>query len=61
MICFKDQSFCNAECENYTCSRMFTGKIVKEAQEWWGSENPPISLMDMSIGCSAYIPRQEHK
>ena len=55
MICYKDMTFCLAECANDKCSRKYTKEVVASAAKWWGSDEAPIAVQDMSTNCNEYI------
>jgi len=54
MMCYRDITFCIAECANTNCQRKFTDKVQQDAQKWWGNENAPIAVSDLSEGCEDY-------
>jgi hypothetical protein len=54
MLCFRDKSFCSADCSSYSCDRKFTNKDKVEAERWWGGEDAPVAFMDFSKDCSDY-------
>lgn len=56
MICFRDMSFCSAECGNASCRRNFTDEQAKAAREWWGGPDAPVAFSDFSDGCEDFIP-----
>jgi hypothetical protein len=58
MICYKDMTFCNAECANDKCFRKYTKEVVANAAKWWGSDEAPIAVQDMSTNCPVYIPKK---
>ena len=55
MMCYRDMTFCVAmECVNYKCPRKYTDKVQRFAEIWWGNENAPIAVSDLSEGCEDY-------
>jgi len=58
MMCYKDKSFCSAECLNKICHRQFTTEMEKSSRKWWSHDldNAPVAFMDFSGSCEAYIP-----
>jgi hypothetical protein len=56
MVCYKDMTFCSAECENNKCERRLTPKIVEGAIKWWGSDKAPIATCNFSDDCNEYQP-----
>jgi len=55
MMCYRDMTFCWAKCANYECYRMYTKELVADAVKWWGSDEAPIAVQDMSANCDDYI------
>jgi len=54
MICYKDKTFCEfyKECKlGNGCDRALTDKLKKEAEEWWGSGEFPISYFIEKPDC----------
>ena len=56
MVCYKDMTFCNADCSNDDCYRQLTEKVRKDAEKWWGSDDAPIAVSDFSSRCKEFIP-----
>jgi hypothetical protein len=58
MICYRDKTFCSAECLNMSCHRQFTPEVDKGSQEWWSHDpdNAPVAFSDFSGDCPEYIP-----
>jgi len=56
MMCFKDMTFCTAECDNHKCSYKLTPDVISSAQVWWGGGDAPIAVADRSDGCAAFVP-----
>ena len=57
MICYKDMTFCNAECDNTRCDRMLTPEVWASAAKWWGSDDAPVAIADFSNICDVYHPK----
>lgn len=55
-FCYRDMTFCSAECSTYDCHRQFTSEEQEKANEWM--ENPPIAFSDFSKNCDLYRPIQ---
>ena len=53
MLCYKDKTFCSVKCDELKCSRNLTEEVRKAAREWWGSDNAPIAVADLS-NCGMY-------
>ncbi len=51
MICYKDRTFCVAECANTQCGSKLTDE-VKFAASYYGL---PLSLSDLSGNCELFI------
>jgi hypothetical protein len=58
-ICYKDMTFCNAECDNKECHLMYTEEVQKSAAKWWGSDDAPIAISDFSKGCTVFIKKEQ--
>ena len=58
MMCYKDKSFCSAECLNKSCHRQFTKEMDKGSRKWWSHDpdNVPVAFTDFSGDCPVYIP-----
>lgn len=54
MMCYKDLTFCSAQCKNDKCDRQFTDEIHEAARKWWGGDDAPIAFMDFSTTCQEY-------
>lgn len=54
MICYKDMTFCDSDCTNTLCVRLFTKKTREAADKWWGGPNAPVAFSDFSKGCKWY-------
>lgn len=62
MICYKDRTFCeyHTECKKgETCSRSLTDKVLEDASEWWGDEDPPICIYTEEPDCFEGIEKDE--
>jgi hypothetical protein len=59
MICYKDMTFCWAACDNDKCSRKYTKEVIANAAKWWGSNEAPIAVQDMSTNCGDFIPLKD--
>ncbi len=53
MICFRDMTFCSADCYNTDCGRYFSELDAIEARRWWSHDpnNAPIAFCDYSATC----------
>ncbi len=56
MICYKDMTFCSAQCRNHNCPRNFTDELHQQAREWWSHDpdHAPVAFSDFSEGCKDY-------
>ena len=54
MLCFKDITFCEAECGNTNCDRRLTDEVQQQAIKWWGNEQAPIAVSDFSGDCDKF-------
>lgn len=62
MMCFKDKTFCTAECDlSVECDLRYTPQVYADAKEWWGKEGAPIAVGDRSSSCSIFKPTEEVK
>jgi hypothetical protein len=59
MISYRDMTFCIASCTNRECPRQYNADVRREAYEWWGNDNFPVSLSDFSGNCDEYTPLKE--
>jgi hypothetical protein len=59
-MCFRDKTYCAAECANAACSRQFTKAEQEAAERWWGGPGAPVSWADMSVGCADYQPVEQN-
>lgn len=56
MICYKDMTFCVAECGELKCPRNLTDQVKADAEAWWGSKDAPIAVSDFRLECDMYKP-----
>lgn len=54
MICYRDMTFCTAKCAATDCHRKLTPEVKEAAVKWWGDENAPISVSDLSEMCKEF-------
>ena len=59
MICFRDITFCSADCLTYACHRNVTPAVKAAARAWWGGDDYPIALSDFSARCPDYTPAHD--
>ena len=59
MMCYRDRTYCVAECSTKECNSKYTEQVQADAEQWWGSPSAPICISDLSSGCPAYQPKQE--
>lgn len=57
MICFRDKTFCSADCVNTDCHRNFTLDQKAAAERWWGRPGAPVAFANFSEGCADFQPR----
>ena len=57
MLCYRDRTFCNAECSNNECPIRVTDKLWKEADDF----GLPLALADFSNTCKVFIPNKNSK
>ena len=53
MMCYRDMTFCSANCR-IICPIKFTPEVEEAAIRWWGSSDVPIPLADYSDTCQDY-------
>lgn len=59
MTCYRDMTFCKAECDNKDCHRLLTPEVWASAAKWWGSdEGVRVAVSDFSPRCPVYIPKK---
>ncbi|MDE2107081.1 MAG: hypothetical protein KGL39_58280 [Patescibacteria group bacterium] len=56
MLCYKDQTFCSAECATEKCPVRYTDEIRADARKWWGRDGAPICVANLSRQCAFYEP-----
>ena len=56
MICYKDKTFCVANCATTTCPVMYTEQVQLDSDKWWnkGIGKAPIMVSDYSDTCKDY-------
>lgn len=56
MMCYKDMTFCAANCATVKCHRNLTPDVKDGARKWWSHDpdNAPIALSDFSVDCTSY-------
>lgn len=55
MMCFRDRTFCGAQCFNAECDRRLTPEVTEAAERWWGKPGAPIAMADLSARCGVAI------
>lgn len=58
MLCYRDMTFCSADCATKNCPRQFTDKERERSKLWWG-DGPgevPVAFSDFSEHCEMYQP-----
>lgn len=50
MLCYRDKTFCMANCKTVDCSRILTEEIRKKADDF----GAPIAMADFSDDCEHY-------
>lgn len=60
MLCYRDMTFCSANCATTNCSRQFTDEDRIKSEIWWkGCEgDPPVAFADFSAGCERFVPQK---
>ena len=53
MLCYKDMTFCIANCGTI-CTIKLTSQVEEAAAKWWGSSDAPIAVSDYSDTCQDY-------
>lgn len=53
MLCYRDRTYCIAECNNTTCPLRLTPKIEKEAEDF----GLPICAADYTGGCAEFMEK----
>ena len=66
MICYRDRSYCSADCTPLKpCNIQLTKQIKRDAEKWWGKPGAPIATIDYSLDdeynivCKDYIKSKE--
>lgn len=62
MLCYLDMTFCAAfgeKCSNSDCRRAITPEVRDSARRWWGGDDAPLAVSDLSHSCSIRIPITE--
>lgn len=54
MICYRDRTFCTANCATPDCDIRLTEQVQLDARRWWGGDGAPISVQDCSGTCPEY-------
>lgn len=57
MLCYKDQTFCSANCST-ECSRKLTDQVKADAKLWWGSDAAPIAVSNFELDCDYYTLKE---
>ena len=53
-MCYKDRVFCQfwQNCrDGHICKIALTPKVIKDAEEWWGNNEPPIQTYSEKPVC----------
>ena len=58
MICFRDMTFCSAECVNSECFRNYSPDVDKAAKAW-GGDDAPVAFSDFSDTCVSFMPHKD--
>lgn len=61
MMCYRDKTFCSAECATTDCHRQFTERDRIGSEQWArlsGFESAPIAWSDFSTTCPKYKPAE---
>jgi len=59
MICYRDMTFCNAECDNTDCHRKLTDEVWANAAKWWEGDDAPVAVADFSKNCTIFIIKKD--
>lgn len=54
MICYRDMTFCSAQCATKDCKRQFDAAQKAAAKKWWGGDGAPVAFSDFSNTCPLY-------
>jgi hypothetical protein len=55
MICYRDKTFCTANCANLPCTSKLTDEVRTDAEKWWGQKGAPIAVSDFSAKCPLFV------
>ena len=59
MTSYRDRAWCSAytsdHCINHFCSRAINDAVMVQAKKWWGNDDPPFAMMDLSRHCEDII------
>lgn len=61
-LCYKDRTFCSAQCRTTACRRNITPEVLAAATSWsasFGFEGALMSVTDFSPECHDYVPSDE--
>jgi len=58
MICYRDMTFCAAQCATKECPRQLNERQREGARKWWSHDpnNAPIAVADFHHNCPDYAP-----
>lgn len=58
MLCFRDMTFCSAQCATAECPRQFNTEQQRKAVLWWKgcAGSPPVAFADFHHSCPDYVP-----
>ncbi|WP_332764004.1 hypothetical protein [Phenylobacterium sp.] len=59
MICFRDKTFCAADCATADCHRKLTDQVRADARRWWGKPGAPIAVANLAANCPDHTPVAE--
>ncbi|WP_230770600.1 hypothetical protein [Sphingomonas sp. Leaf4] len=61
MICYRDRTFCIADCTRTDCDVRMTPEVQAGADRWWaGFPGPaPIATGDRSAHCEYHQPKEQ--
>lgn len=54
MLCYRDRTFCSANCANDKCSVLFTEKIEKDAARF----GLPVAFANFSDSCDDFVEKK---
>lgn len=60
MLCYRDMTFCEAQCATHDCPRQWTDKHSQNARKWWAHDpdNAPVAFADFSETCPDFKEKQ---